>query len=52
MWKLTLRLLAVAALCAAFVGVAGAARAQVVAFGASNVSGYGVAERDAFPAQL
>ena len=32
-----------------FIGVA---RAQVVAFGASNVSGYGVAEREAFPAQL
>ncbi len=31
---------------------AGAAQAQVVAFGASNVSGYGVAEREAFPAQL
>lgn len=31
---------------------ADAALAQVVAFGASNVSGYGVAEREAFPAQL
>jgi acyl-CoA thioesterase-1 len=32
--------------------VSGAAQAQIVAFGASNVSGWNVAATDAFPAQL
>jgi acyl-CoA thioesterase I len=36
----------------AFIGFAGAAHAQVVAFGASNVQGYGVSPSEAFPAQL
>jgi acyl-CoA thioesterase I len=33
-------------------GLASAAHAQVVAFGASNVQGYGVSPSEAFPAQL
>jgi acyl-CoA thioesterase-1 len=42
----------VAALLCLLLGVAGAAQAQIVALGASNVAGRGVGSSEAFPAQL
>jgi acyl-CoA thioesterase I len=41
-----------AALLIVLAGLAGAARAQIVAFGASNISGWNVAASEATPAQL
>jgi acyl-CoA thioesterase-1 len=42
----------VAGLLCLLLGVAGAAQAQIVALGASNVAGRGVGSSEAFPAQL
>jgi acyl-CoA thioesterase-1 len=50
--KRSQRLGCVSALAVAFVFVCRPAHAQIVAFGASNVSGWNVAATEAFPAQL
>jgi acyl-CoA thioesterase I len=46
------RLFLFAALLSLVLGLAGAAQAQIVALGASNVAGRGVGSAEAFPAQL
>jgi acyl-CoA thioesterase-1 len=46
------RLVLLAASLAVTFGLAGTARAQIVALGASNVAGRGVSSSEAFPAQL